>query len=163
MCLAVAVVIPGLLLAGCYHMRMNPEPLQREAFTVAMTPDRAFDVISDVLSQDGFYFDRHDDNTDTLVTEYRYFHKDTGISQPVGGRDYYYELRVTVRPAGDGATVALDIPALEMRASYVYDSDGELKTLSKRYPYEEYPGMFDLVPVDKELHRVETLIRRSVR
>lgn len=160
--LLTALLLPALLVSGCYHLRVNPEPLHRAEFTVSLPPDRAFDMIADILVHDGYTFEQHEERDNTLVTEFRYFHKDTGIGQPAGGRDYFCKFRVTAVPAGDGATVTLEVAALEMRASYVFDNEGALRTFSKRYPYEQYPGMFDLDAVERELHRVEALVRRSL-
>jgi hypothetical protein len=58
--------------------------------------------------------------------------------------------------------VLLEPIDLEMRSFYVFDQNQNLQTMGKRYSYEDYPGMFDLPPLEKELQRVKMLIDASL-
>ena len=47
-----------------------------------------------------------------------------------------------------------------VRTSYAFNQEGQVGTLYKHYPYEKYPGMFDLVLINRELDRVAADIER---
>jgi hypothetical protein len=48
----------------------------------------------------------------------------------------------------------------EIRTSYAFNQEGQLGTLYKRYPYEQYPGMFELALINSEMDRVSGDIQR---
>ncbi|MBT0651845.1 hypothetical protein [Geomobilimonas luticola] len=157
-------VVVGLLVAvlcgasGCYHMRLLPVPLESADFKATQPMGRAVAEFEKRLLQDGFLLEAVDAGGGVILTGYRFFYNDTGFGQPAGGRDYYYRLKVNVTPEGQGVTVRLTPFDLELRTFYVYDHEGRLDTLKKRYPYEVYPGMFELEYLKKELQRVKALL-----
>jgi len=144
--------------SGCYHMRLLPEPLESADFKVSQPVARAFAEFEKRLRQDGFLLETVDNGSGVILTGYRFFYNDTGFGQPAGGRDYYYRLKVKVTTEGKGVAVHLAPFDLELRTFYVYDHEGKLDTLKKRYPYEVYPGMFELEYLNKELQRVKDLL-----
>lgn len=158
--LALAAVL--LVSAGCYHVRLGPVPLDREEFVVAKPKEDIFPVIEGLLSDGGFTILRREPDEGVIETDYRFFFKDTGDQQPAEGRDYYYRLRVRLADAVGGTRVTIEVGALELRTHYVYDENGGINQLTKRYPYEQYPSMFDLTQVNRELRRVGQILRRTL-
>ena len=157
-------VLAGLMLiillgaGGCYHMRLMPVPLEGAGIETGQPVARTVAEIEKRLLQDGFLLETVDARSNVIVTGYRFFYNDTGTGQPDGGRDYHYRLEVRVTAKDKGAAVRLTPIDLELRTFYVYDHEGKLDTLKKRYPYEEYPGMFELEYLKKELQRVKELL-----
>ena len=157
-------VLAGLMLivllgaGGCYHMRLMPVPLESVEFKSRQPVERAVAEFEKRLLQDGFLLDTVDTTGGVILTSYRFFFNDTSSGMPAGGRDYYYRLRVRVVADGKGSAVQLIPCDLELRTFYVYDEAGKLDTLKKRYPYEVYPGMFELDYLKKELQRVKELL-----
>jgi hypothetical protein len=141
---------------------MTPVPLERFSFTVGKPREAVFPVIEALLRDDGFAVRPGDPDQGVLETEFRFFFNETGTYQPTEGRDYYYRLRVTMAESGGATTVTLEPAALELRSHYVYDEGGGISTLTKRYPYENYPSMFDLNRVSAEVRRIGGICRRSL-
>jgi hypothetical protein len=148
--------------AGCYHLRLAPVPLETFRFTVAKPRERVFTVIEALLQADGFALRSRERDQSGLETEFRFFFKETGEYQPAEGRDYYYRLRVTLTESSAGTTVTMEPSALELRSHYVFDEGGGISTLTKRYPYENYPSMFDLDRVTGEVRRIGEICRRTL-
>ncbi len=98
-----------------------------------------------------------------LITAPRHFATDTGPGQPAGGRQYYVQLRIDLSAHGNGTEIVISPHRYELRTSYAYSSEGQLRTLSKIYPYEEYPGMFDNGPIMKELKTSAEMVERGLR
>ena len=152
-----------LPVAGCYHLRLAPVPLERFSFTVDKPRENVFIFVEELLRADGFDVRRRDPDEGVMETEFRFFSKETGTYQPTEGRDYYYKLRVTMAESDGATTVTLEPAALEMRSHYVYEEGGGISTLTKRYPYENYPSMFDLNRVSAEVRRIGEICRRSLQ
>lgn len=164
-------IIVGLffvLAAGCYHLRLEPAALPVQRTVTARAATDVFDRARDILAQDGYTVERAEkrDNGEGGVIHCDYRHFSTragGISQPVGGRLYYHRLMVTVNGGEEGAEVLVESTGLEIRSSYVYEEGGAVRSFVKRYPYEHYPGMFDLKAVDHELARVRGMLEAALR
>jgi hypothetical protein len=69
---------------------------------------------------------------------------------------------VTVAGGEEAAEVTLESVELEIRSSYVYDEGGKVLSFKKRYPYDHYPGMFDLSSVNWELNRMKGYLESSL-
>ncbi|GFE56916.1 hypothetical protein [Geobacter sp. AOG1] len=157
-------VLAGLMLivllcaGGCYHMRLMPVPLEGASFETGQPVGRTVAEIEKRLLQDGFLLETVDASSGMILTGYRFFYNDTSTGQPAGGRDYHYRLEVRVTAKEKGTAVRLTPIDLELRTFYVYDHEGKLDTLKKRYPYEVFPGMFELEYLKKELQRVKELL-----
>ncbi|HEY6839529.1 MAG TPA: hypothetical protein VI389_12365 [Geobacteraceae bacterium] len=151
-----------LTVSGCYHMRFTPAPLDTVEFVVPKPKEDLFSRAEGLLADDGFSVVRRDPDAGMIETDYHFFYKETGAQQPIEGRDYYYRLRVRLEDAPGGTRVRVEVAALELRTHYVYDENGGINQLTKRYPYENYPSMFDLTLVSRELRRVGQIFRRSL-
>lgn len=149
------------LLSGCYHMRVLAEPIQPETVHIALRPEATLQRIKRLLDSEHHLRALEDENqVGVLITPLWHFATDTGLGQPAGGRQYFVQLRIAVT-ALDGKSVVTVTPYhYEIHTSYAYGLDGQVKTLFKIYPYEEYPGMFDLEPLKKELSLLAELIKR---
>lgn len=150
-----------LLLQGCYHMRIMVEPINPEVVVVSVAPEEALRRIKAVLDKKQHLrsSDEHDDSV--LITPPWHFATDTGFGQPAGGRQYYTQFKIEAVQR-DGQTIVTISPHhYEIRTSYAYGLDGQLRTLAKHYPYEQYPGMFDLEPLKRELAGMAVLIKRA--
>ena len=105
------------------------------------------------------------DSTGTvLITAPYHFTTDTGFGQPAGGRKYYTQLRIELLQRDGVLTVQLSPYNFEIRTSYAfndYSKGGAVGTMYKHYPYEEYPGMFDLNLINSEIDRVSADIKRN--
>jgi hypothetical protein len=93
-----------------------------------------------------------------LITAPYHFYTDTGFGQPAGGRKYYTQLRIEILPQAGLTAIHVSTYNFEMRTSYAFNQDGQIGTLYKHYPYEHYPGMFDLSRIDNELMRVAAIV-----
>jgi len=158
-----AIITALVLLAGCYHLRPVATPLKGYSFFLQGSPAGIFATIGNVLKEDGFIIEEEAKDGTALVTSSRYFYNDSGVTQPAGGRNYYYRLKVTLRQRGTLVAVTLEPLSLAIGSTYVFDTDGKAVNLSKRYAYEEFPGMFELSYLDQELLRVMTLLQRNTR
>jgi hypothetical protein len=98
-----------------------------------------------------------------LITFRHHFFTDTGVGQPPGGRKYYVQIWIAAEQR-DGQTMVTVAPhSFEMRTSYAYSEEGQLHTLTKIYPYEEYPGMFDIAAMTQEVQMVAGVVGRSMK
>lgn len=144
-----------LVTPGCYYFRLAAEPLQKPRFVTVRPADEAYATVKSLLEKDGYVIEQEDPKERTLLTEFRHFStRAGGVTQPEGGRLYYHKLRVTVGGGEEGSAVELESVDLEIRSSYVYDEGGKVLSFKKRYPYEQYPSMFDLSSVNWELGRM---------
>lgn len=150
-----------LVLPGCYHMRLFPEPVPTEAFPLngELRPVRT--GIVRILEADGFILDGPASSERQLCFESRQFTTETGYGHPVEGRRYYGRLRVILRPEGQKLWVDLTQDGLLIRSHYVENFQGAITELEKTYPYEVYPGMFDMGLVRKELQRIRRFLERN--
>lgn len=154
------VLLVCLVVPACYHMRTEAEPITPRTFTVkAASPD----VLGSIrkLVEEGW---QHrilevDSSGTVLITAPYHFATDTGPGQPAGGRKYYTQLRIAVQRQNDLTLVIISPHNYEIRTSYAYGLGGEIRTMYKHYPYDEYPGMFDLAPLNSEMERVSTAIK----
>lgn len=94
-----------------------------------------------------------------IITTPYHFATDTGLGQPAGGRKYYTQLKIEVETHNGQTQVMISPHNYEIRSTYAYGLGGEVRTLYKHYPYEEYPGMFDITPLNNELDRVSKVIK----
>jgi len=152
------------LLPGCYHMRIAPEPLPVRTLASSKTPQQTMQRIRRALEEDlGMRVLDTEQSEQVLVTAPRHFATDTGVGQPPGGRQYYMQLLVEVTVHEGKTTVTIAPHNYELRTSYAYSSEGQLRTLKKTYPYDHYPGMFDLEPLVKELDMVAHSISKALK
>lgn len=153
-----------LVVAGCYHLRLAATPLEEARFSVKLPEERVMAAVKFLLQQDGYTLESADEREGIILTDYRNFStKAGGVTLPEGGRLYYHKLKVTIGNSGAETVVALASVDLEIRSSYVYEDDGRVQALKKRYPYEQYPGMFDLSTVTWELKRVSGYLQTGLR
>lgn len=147
-------------LTACYHMRAEAVPIHSRVVEVRAEPADAMRKVrrlveeewkSRILNMDG--------SGSVLITAPYHFTTDTGFGQPAGGRKYYTQLRIEFMPDSGKTVIRISPYNFEIRTSYAYNQDGRVGTLYKHYPYEYYPGMFDLSRINEELNRVEALIR----
>lgn len=155
-------------LPGCYHMRTDAEPIAPGTIIVLMQPGDAVQRIRTRIEEKWNCRILETDSSGTvLLTAPYHFATDTGFGQPAGGRKYYTQLRVEVSPAEKGAMVRIAPRNLEIRSTYAYNNyaggSKDVGTLHKHYPYEEYPGMFDLELISKEIDRATSDISRLFR
>lgn len=152
------------LLPACYHMRVEAEPIAARIVTIPGKPHDAVGKIRALVEDEWKCRILESDSSGAiLITSPYHFTTDTGFGQPAGGRKYYTQLRIEVRQH-DGSTVVEISPYnFDIRTSYAfndYSKGGAVGTMYKHYPYEEYPGMFDLTLINREMARVAADIRR---
>jgi len=159
--LILAVLLP-LPLTACYHMRAVAEKIESPVLTVGQSPAEALRRIRKLLEDERqLRIIAEESNGATLITAPWHFSTDTGFGQPAGGRKYYTQLQVTVSVTDGRTTVTLSPHNYEIRSSYAYGLDGQVMTMNKHYPYEEYPGMFDNNRLTAELKEVSDAIART--
>jgi len=150
-----------VMLPACYHMRVEAEPIADRIFFLTGQPKDALKKIRRLVEDD---WNRRvlqtNSNGMILITAPYDFATDTGFGQPPGGRKYSTQLRIEIQAQNETATVHLSHYNLEIRTSYAYSEGGRLDTLTKHYPYEKYPGMFDLDLINREMDRAAADIRR---
>lgn len=153
--LLLLLLLTPALLPACYHMRAEAEPIATRVVTV---PGKAGDAVKKILTHiEGDLKCRileTDSSGMILITTPYHFATDTGFGQPAGGRKYYTQLRIEVQQHEGTVTVQLSHYNFEIRTSYAYNLQGQVATMYKHYPYEEYPGMFDLDLINREMDRV---------
>lgn len=157
-----------MLLSGCYHMRLEATPLDAPRFGVPRPPADVYATVKYLLSRERYEFEQDDGKERILLTGLRHFStRAGGLTLPAGGRLYFQRLKISVREVEGGSEVTVESVDLEIRSSYAYDEGGKVNYFKKRYPYEHYPGMFDLDVVNRELNSVgrelETALRAGVR
>lgn len=153
-----------LLLPACYHLRVLPEPIQPCSFDSGLPPRKALASVREILDKklQLRILDEQQDGT-VLITAPNTFFTDTGFGQPAGGRKYYVRLRIEVMPRASQSVITVSAYSFELRTSYAYSEDGYLRTLTKIYPYEEYPGMFNIKEMNREVMMVAGLIEQAMK
>ncbi len=150
-----------LLLPGCYHMRVEVESIPKRVIAIKAQPHEAVRKIRSHIEDDWKCRILEADSAGTvLITAPYHFNTETGFGQPAGGRKYYTQLRIEVIEHNGTSTVNLSHYNFEIRTSYAFNQEGQLGTLYKRYPYEQYPGMFELALINSEMDRVSGDIQR---
>ena len=155
-------LIPLLMpLSACYHLRAEPVPISARVVEVKADPAEVLVKLRKLVEVDWKSRILETDSSGTvLITAPYHFHTDTGFGQPAGGRKYYTQLRIEILPRPAGLTaISLSPHNFEMRTSYAFSQEGQIGTLYKHYPYEHYPGMFDLSRINSELMRVAARVR----
>ncbi len=157
-------LLPALMLAllpACYHMRAEAEPIAPRIFSITGRADDAVRKIRSLVEEKWKCRILEIDSSGTvLITAPYHFSTETGFGQPAGGRKYYTQLRIEVHQQGGTATAQLSHYNFEIRTSYAFNKEGLVDTVYKHYPYEEYPGMFDLDLINREMDRVSADIQR---
>ena len=147
-------------LMACYHMRVEAVPINSRVIEVKLEPADAMRRIRQLVEDEWKSRILEVDNSGSvLITAPHHFFTDTGFGQPAGGRKYYTQLRIEVLPRLGQTVIQVSPYNFEIRSSYAFNQDGQLGTLYKHYPYEHYPGMFDLSLINNELTRVVAVIR----
>lgn len=150
-----------VLLPACYHMRAEAEPIATRIITIPGQPQDAARKIRTLLEETWKCRILEANSRGTVfITAPYHFTTETGFGQPAGGRKYYTQLRIEVQQQNGAVTVHLSHYNFEIRTSYAFNKEGQLGTMYKHYPYEEYPGMFDLTLINNEMDRVSTDIMR---
>ena len=159
LCLFIMMLMP-VMLSACYHMRTEAVPITTQVIEVRSEPADVMRRIrrlvedewkSRILEADSSGF--------VLITAPYHFFTDTGSGMPAGGRKYYTQLRIEILPHSGQTVIQVSPYNFEMRTTYAFNQDGQLGTLHKHYPYEHYPGMFDLSRIDNEMSLVSAVIR----
>lgn len=163
-CLWLLLSLMLALLPACYHMRAEAEPIAPRVITL---PGGQLDAARRIrtLVEDGWKCRilETDSSGTVLITAPYHFTTDTSFGQPAGGRKYYTQLRIEVRQQNGSVTVSLSHYNFQIRTSYAYNKEGEVGTMYKHYPYEEYPGMFDLDLINREMDRASADILRTLQ
>lgn len=159
-----AMVMTALLLSACYHLRVVADPIPASSICVRQAPEVALRRARKTLEKE-LHIRIVDEQRDgmVLITSPHHFFTDTGFGQPAGGRRYLVQLQIEVE-AHNGQTIVTVAPRkFEIRTSYAYSSEGALHTLYKAYPYEEYPGMFDINIMKQEVQMVTGVLERAMK
>lgn len=157
------VLLAFVVCPGCYHMRLDPASVESVSFVVPAPRPRLLANIRLYLEGYGMKVEESDEGRGYLLTSSSFFYKERGINQPAGGRDYYCKLDVRIEPMQGGGTRITLMPVdLAIYTDYVYNADGRVLTLSKNYPYSQYPSMFDLQEVNRALQRVMSMLRKNL-
>lgn len=143
-------------------MRISPLPVEAVSFIVSAEKWKGFATVRHLLEEDGFSIEEAGEENGLILTAPRHFATETGFGQPIEGRRYLWRLKVTILSEGEGARVTLQVADLRIITRYVESMEGEVVDITKGYPYEEYPGMFDLGLVKDELLRVQKLLERNL-
>jgi hypothetical protein len=140
------------LLPACYHMRTEAEPIATRVITIPGQADDAVKKIRKLVEDDWKSRILETDSSGTvLITAPFHFATDTSFGQPAGGRKYYTQLRIEVQQQDRTVTVQMSHYNFEIRTSYAFNKEGQVGTMYKHYPYEVYPGMFDLNLINREM------------
>ncbi len=149
------------LLPACYHMRAEAEPIATRIISI---PGESQDAVRKIRTflEDKWKCRILETNSSgtVLITAPYHFTTETGFGQPAGGRKYYTQLRIEVQQHNGTVTAHLSHYNFEIRTSYAYNKEGQVGTMYKHYPYEEYPGMFDLELINTEMDRASADILR---
>lgn len=145
-------------------MRVEAEPVPSKVITLKWQPKDAVRKIRAMLEDDWkCRILETDSSGNVLITAPYHFSTDMGFGQPAGGRKYYTQLKIVVESSNSGSVVQISHYNFEIRTSYAYNNyaqSGEVGTMYKHYPYEEYPGMFDLTLINREMDRVSAGIAK---
>ncbi len=157
-CLWILMSLLSALLPACYHMRAEAEPIATRIITIPGQQEDALRKIRTFVEDKWHCRILETDSGGTvLITAPYHFTTDTSFGQPAGGRKYYTQLRIEVQQHGSLTDVEISHYHFEIRTSYAfndYSRGGAVGTMYKHYPYEEYPGMFDLDLINSEMDRV---------
>lgn len=159
----VSLLVLVALVPACYHMRVEAEPISPRIVTI---PVKLHDAVGKIraLVEDEWKCRilESDSSGAVLITAPYHFATETGFGQPAGGRKYYTQLRIEVQQNDTSVTIVISPYNFDIRTSYAYNdySKQGVGTMYKHYPYEEYPGMFDLNLINREMARVAADIRR---
>lgn len=149
------------LLPSCYHMRAEAEPIDTRVITLTGHPDDAVRKIRTLLEKQWKCRILETDSSGrVLITAPHHFTTETGFGQPAGGRKYYTQLRIEIQQLNGIVTAHISHYNFEIRTSYAFNNEGQVGTMYKHYPYEKYPGMFDLTLINNEMDRVSAGILR---
>lgn len=147
-------------------MRAEAEPIAPRIITVPGKPQAVIRKIR-TLIEDGWNCRilQTDQSGMVLITAPYHFKTDTSFGQPAGGRKYYTQLKIEVQEHNGSVMVELSHHHFEIRTSYAYNDYGKqgVGTMYKHYPYEEYPGMFNLDLINQEMDRVSSEIQKLFR
>lgn len=154
-----------LLLPACYHMRSEPVAIQPRVVAVPGSPEQVLAKLRRVVEDEWNrrVLEEEGRGTTLLITSPYHFATDTGFGQPAGGRKYYMQLRIELQREGGQTRLVISPHNYEIRTSYAFGLAGQVQTLYKHYPYEEYPGMFDLAPLNRELDSVAGILRQRLK
>lgn len=154
------LILMLLTLPACYHMRAEVVPIKTRVIEVKAEPADAMRRIRALVEVDWkSRILETDSSGSVLITAPYHFFTDTRPGMPAGGRKYYTQLRIEILRRSEQAIIQVSPYNFEMRTTYAFNQDGHLGTLHKHYPYEHYPGMFDLSQINNELSRVSVIIR----
>lgn len=140
-------------------MRAETEPIATRIITIPKNSHNAVRKIR-ALIEDRLncrILETDSSGTVLITAPYRFI-TDTSFGQPPGGRKYYTQLRIEISEKDGIKTAYLSHYNFEIRTSYAYNNAGQVGTMYKHYPYDEYPGMFDLDLINREMDRVATEI-----
>lgn len=161
------LLVAGLLvmaLPSCYHMRSEAEPIIPRTFKIKAGASDSLARIRRLVEDEWQQRILEEAGSGgVLITTPYHFATDTGLGQPAGGRKYYTQLRIEVQQQDGQTLVRISPHNYEIRTTYAYGLGGEIRTMYKHYTYDEYPGMFDIVPLGQELDRVSTVIKNLFR
>lgn len=159
----VLVLLAFAVSPGCYHMRLDPAPIEPVSIVVPASRSRLLANIRLYLEGYGMRIEEADESAGYLLTAPAFFYKEIGADQPAGGRDYYCKLEVRVEPMQGGSRrITLTPVDLAITTDYVFNADGRVLTLSKHYPYQHYPSMFNLHEVNRALQKVMSMLRKNL-
>lgn len=145
-------------------MRADVEPLNSPVIVVKADQGEAINKIRKMIEDEWkIRVLEVESSGSVLITAPYHFATDTGFGMPPGGRKYYTQLRIEVIPGSGMVSIKISAYKFEMKTSYAFNQDGRVGTLHKHYPYENYPGMFDLARINSEMGRVETSIKALFR
>lgn len=163
--LRIVVLILAVTFSGCYHMRAEPVQIKARALTVKGTPAEVLPKLHRLLETEWGrrVLQQEESGSRLLITAPYHFATDTGFGQPAGGRKYYMQLYIELEPQGAQTRLTIRPYNYEIRSTYAYGLDGQVRTLYKHYPYEQYPGMFDLKPLNEELDMVSLVLGQKLK
>lgn len=142
-------------------MRADAEPIATRIVTIPGRADYAVKKIRELIEEKWKCRILETDSSGTvLITTPYHFTTETGFGQPAGGRKYYTQLRIEIQQRDGTVSAHLSHYNFEIRTSYAYNKEGQVGTMYKHYPYEEYPGMFDLTLINSEMDRASADILR---
>lgn len=158
------VLLFSALTCGCYHLRVNPEPLPVKKIISPLNSAISVRIIKRILDSElnARILDEMDNGT-TLITSPIHFATDTRLGMPIGGRKYYVQLRFEIEYENNHCVINISPYNYDLRTSYAFGLDGQVKTLYKIYPYTEYPGMFDLNFLENELQKITIMLENSLK
>lgn len=149
------------ILPACYHIRVEAVAIADRTVTLKEQPQYALKKIRR-LFEDNWKLRVLSTEKDgmTLITAPYDFATDTSPGQPPGGRKYSTQLRIEIQTENEIRMLHLTHYNLEIRTSYTYSEGGRLGTLIKHYPYQKYPGMFELDLINQEMDRAKLAVER---